>query len=99
MAVPSIRIIGIALLVWSSCQASPLEKRQKSSLKPTDFQILNYALVLERLQVALYGEGLANYTKQDFTAANFSTSVYSDFSAILTDEQSHVSYYESALLS
>lgn len=87
------------LIIFGCCEASQLAKRQKSALKPTDYQILNYALVLEHLQVALYGEGLANFTKEAFTADNFSTSVRSDFSAILTDEQSHVSYYESALQS
>ena len=81
------------ILFWIGCRC------QKSTAKVTDPQLLNYALVLERLQVALYSEGLANYTKQDFTGANFSSSTYSDFSAILSDEQSHVSNYESALQS
>ncbi|KAL9087192.1 MAG: hypothetical protein Q9159_003759 [Coniocarpon cinnabarinum] len=76
---------------------SPLIRRQKSTLKPTDVEILNYALMLEQLQHALYQQGLTNYTKQDFKSAKYASSVYSDFSAILSDEKSHVSYYQSAL--
>lgn len=99
MAISRSNILWTLLVTCTCCHASPLAKRQKAPAKPTDFEILNYALMLERMQVALYSEGLATFTKQDFTASNFSSSVYSDFSTILSDEKSHVSYYESALQS
>ena len=90
---------AVFLAMLGLCQTSPLLRRQKASQKPTDVELLNQALVLEQLQYALYQEGLANFTKQDFKAADYASSVYSDFSAILSDEKSHVSYYQSALSS
>ena len=90
---------AIVFAIVTVSQASPLIKRQKSSLKPSDVELLNYALVLEQLQYTFYNQGLANYTKQDFKAANLPSSVYTDFSVILSDEKSHVSYYEQSLQS
>ena len=72
--------LAALLALFSTVQCSPLIRRQKSNLKPTDIELLNYLLVLEHLQYALYQEGLANYTKENSKSANYQSSIYSDFS-------------------
>lgn len=86
----------LGVLAWASLGgfsvASPLEKRQKSSLKPDDEGILNYALTLEHLEAAFYRQGLANFTTEDFKAAGYAPSVYSQVETISKHETAHVSF-------
>lgn len=88
----------LTLLAFSSMGgALPLERRQKSSLKPTDEEILNYALTLEHLEAAFYRQGLENFTRGDFENAGYSLDVYSQVETIAKQEETHVSFYTKAL--
>lgn len=89
----------LAILAFSGLSiASPIiEKRQKSYLKPTYEQILNYALTLEHLEATFYGQGVANFTADDFKAAGYSLSIYKQIQTIANDEASHVSFLTKAL--
>ncbi|KAH8205161.1 hypothetical protein TruAng_000726 [Truncatella angustata] len=73
--------------------AAPVEKRAEI----TDADILNYALTLEHLEDTFYREGLAKYTEEDFAAAGFDATFYSNLKEVASDEKSHVDFLTSGL--
>ncbi len=74
------------LVVTSPAQNSAT---QNSSLN-NDIAILNYALVLEQLEANFYATFQANFTAQDFLAANYTQETYTYFNLIYSHEQAHV---------
>lgn len=61
-----------------------------------DADILNFALTLEHLEAAFYGQALQNFTAADFATAGF-TGAYPLLQQVSADESSHVSFLTSAL--
>lgn len=55
-----------------------------------DISILNYALVLERLEANFYTRFQSNFTRADFAAANYSNETYEYFNLIRDHENTHV---------
>lgn len=71
---------------------SPAQPTQPSTSAAliNDIAILNYALVLEQLEANFYARYQANFTQQDFIAANYSSQTYTYFNLINSHEQALV---------
>ena len=63
----------------------------------TDADILNYALTLEHLEDTFYRQGLANFTADQFAAAGFDATFYTNLKQVSTDETTHVAFLTAAL--
>lgn len=83
-----------AAAALSTVSAAALQKRQTPDIDGT---ILNYALTLEHLEDTFYRQGLANFTQEQFAAAGFGGSFYSNLKEISKDETTHVSFLTTAL--
>jgi hypothetical protein len=66
-----------------------------------DITVLNFALVLERLETQFYNEALAKFKAEDFLKAGFSTAEVpiEQFKAIVQHEQAHIDFLLAALKS
>lgn len=73
--------------------AAPLEKRTEI----TDADILNYALTLEHLEDTFYREGLVQFSEEDFSAAGYDSTFYTNLKKVGQDEADHVSFLSTAL--
>lgn len=80
----------------ASSLAAPLSKRQNSI---NDYQILQYALVLEHLEATFYAQGLYLFSESDFENAGVDSSVRDRIQRIGEDEKTHVSFLSGALQS
>ncbi|ORY84726.1 ferritin-like domain-domain-containing protein [Leucosporidium creatinivorum] len=80
----------------SLSKRSKLAKRQSVTSGVGDADILNFALTLEHLEAAFYGQALQNFTADDFSKAGF-TGVYPLLQQVSADESQHVSFLTSAL--
>jgi hypothetical protein len=85
-------IFSIAALAAVST-ASPIKRADG----PSDADILNYALTLEHLENTFYRDALAQYSVEDFKAANFSEEAYNRIKTISADEATHVEFLTGAL--
>ncbi|SCU82005.1 LAMI_0B08570g1_1 [Lachancea mirantina] len=63
----------------------------------TDVGVLQFALTLEHLENAFYKQAVSTWTLEDFVAANFSESFFSQVKYITHDEERHVIFLEDAL--
>ncbi|KAK6226939.1 hypothetical protein QIS74_00494 [Colletotrichum tabaci] len=92
--------IILAAASAASVLGAPLEKRANYDPLPGgDSTILNYALALEYLERAFYGEGLKNYTEAEFCeyAGEVGEKFYKNLRIIYEDEKTHVDYIQKAL--
>ena len=85
---------SVLALLATGALAAPT-KRQASGI--TDADILNYALTLEHLEDTFYRQALQNYTADQFAAAGFDATFYSNIEEVSMDEQTHVQFLTSAL--
>ncbi|KAK4165529.1 ferritin-like domain-containing protein [Cladorrhinum sp. PSN259] len=83
----------IVLVAAGLAIAAPIEK----CAEITDADILNYALTLEHLENTFYREGLAKYSKQNFSDAGFDSTFYDNLQKVGQDETDHVNFLSSAL--
>jgi len=89
----SILILAAPLLV----SARPIRTRAASA---NDALVFNFANVLEQLENQFYAQALAKFSDSDFSAAGFSTDIIPSqiFTAIQSEEASHQSFLQQALL-
>ncbi|CEP63359.1 ferritin-like domain-containing protein LALA0_S08e00606g [Lachancea lanzarotensis] len=83
-----------ALFVSSTVLAFPVQLQKRDDI---DVDILQFALTLEHLENAFFKQALSNYTQDDFTNANFTEDFYTQLKYITHDEETHVSFLETAL--
>jgi len=70
---------------------------QRDVAKPTDTEVLQYALTLELLENAFYQEGLDKLDEAAFEAAGYPTWVRARFEQIKGHEATHVAFISGAL--
>lgn len=92
-------LFGLSLLCLTS--ASPTKHRQHQKrtkkLHLNDGIILNYALTIELLELALYDAGLSTFNQQSFLDAGYPDPFYSNVEQFRVDEQAHVAFLTEAL--
>jgi hypothetical protein len=92
------KLLALASLVAACASvATPLVSRQDAAAKPTDIQILQYALTLENLEAAYYKQALEKFSAADFSKAGFPDWVRARVSQISQHETSHVKLLSAAL--
>ncbi|GKT42021.1 protein rds1 [Colletotrichum spaethianum] len=92
--------VVLAVASAASVLGSPLVKKANYDPLPGgDATILNYALTLEYLERAFYGQGLKNFTESDFCefAGVVGEKFYQNLKIIYEDEKTHVDFLLKAL--
>ncbi|KAI9708958.1 MAG: hypothetical protein M1820_003652 [Bogoriella megaspora] len=69
----------------------------KDLVSYSDINLLEFSLYLANFQSAFYRQGLANFTKSDFSAANFSADFYTQLTTIAFNAQTHVTSFAATL--
>lgn len=90
-----------ALALAGSALAAPVAGGHKygGGSANLDVVVLQFALTLEHLENVFYHEALQKFTVDDFTAAGYDPSVYSNLEYISFDEQTHVQTLSATLRS
>ncbi|EKM57281.1 uncharacterized protein PHACADRAFT_91776 [Phanerochaete carnosa HHB-10118-sp] len=70
---------------------------QRDMAKPTDTEVLQFALTLEQIENAFYQEGLDSLDEQAFEAAGYPPWVRARFEQIKEHEATHVAFISNAL--
>jgi len=93
-------LTGSAALVGGGALAAALPRMAQAhdTGKPSDVDMLNYALTLEHLEYAFYRDGLMKFDEQDFRSSNLfkgsgnllRPTVYENFRLIREHEDTHV---------
>ncbi|KAG9049728.1 hypothetical protein FS837_009262 [Tulasnella sp. UAMH 9824] len=84
---------AISLLAASAAVARPVTRNKR----PSDTDILQYALTLEHLENAFYREALAKFDEKDFTDAGLPDFARKRFVQISEHEKTHVDFLSTAL--
>ncbi|GAA5822568.1 hypothetical protein JCM11251_006381 [Rhodosporidiobolus azoricus] len=71
--------------------------KRQTAAKPTDVEILNYALTLEYLERNFYANVLKKFSAAAFRKAGFADTVRERFAALAEQEADHVRFLETAL--
>ncbi|GAA6060203.1 hypothetical protein JCM10212_002282 [Sporobolomyces blumeae] len=70
---------------------------KRDNAKPTDTEILNYALTLEHLEATFYRTVLDKFSAADFKKAGYPDSARKNFERLAAQEADHVKFLETAL--